>query len=95
MWHIALVLEKTPQDLTGNYSKILNVAQLAVINFLAPSGSSEINSSLYLNVHQYANKMLSKKSDIADAVMLHRTNTLGEMASSLFVRHEEHNRVKN
>ncbi|KAI0400279.1 Asparaginase/glutaminase [Xylaria palmicola] len=67
----------TPQDIIGNVSEILNVAQLAIVTFDAPGGSSGINSSLYLNISQYANRQLcSEDSDIAGAIMFHGTNTL-------------------
>ncbi len=73
----------TPQNLIGNYSEVLKVAQIAVINFPAPGGSAGINSSLYLNVSQWANRQLcSKDSDIAGAIMFHGTNTLEETVSS-------------
>ncbi|KAI1758311.1 Asparaginase/glutaminase [Xylaria castorea] len=74
----------TVENLIGNVSEVLNVAQLAVVQFAVSGGSSGINSSLYLNISQYANRQLcSKDSDIAGAVMLHGTNTLEETASSL------------
>ncbi|RYC64313.1 hypothetical protein CHU98_g1919 [Xylaria longipes] len=74
----------TVEDLIGNVSEVLNVAQLAVVQFDVRGGSSGINSSLYLNISQYANRQLcSKESNIAGAVMLHGTNTLEETASSL------------
>ncbi|KAI8950312.1 hypothetical protein F4801DRAFT_355831 [Xylaria longipes] len=72
----------TVEDLIGNVSEVLNVAQLAVVQFDVRGGSSGINSSLYLNISQYANRQLcSKESNIAGAVMLHGTNTLEETAS--------------
>ncbi|KAH7144598.1 Asparaginase/glutaminase [Dactylonectria estremocensis] len=71
----------TPQELIGNISEILDVAQLAVVNFDVPGGSSGLNSSLYLNISQHANRQLcSDDSDIAGAVMFHGTNTLEETA---------------
>ncbi|KAI1247360.1 hypothetical protein MGN70_011249 [Eutypa lata] len=71
----------TPQELIGNVSEVLDVAQLAVVRFAAPGGSSGINSSLYLNISQYANRHLcSEGSDIAGAIMFHGTNTLEETA---------------
>ncbi|KAI1633514.1 Asparaginase/glutaminase [Biscogniauxia mediterranea] len=71
----------TPQELIANVSEVLKVAQLAVVNFPVTGGSSGLNSSLYLNISQYANKQLcSKDSDIVGAVMLHGTNTLEETA---------------
>lgn len=72
----------TPQELIGNVSEVLDVAQLAVVRFAAPGGSSGINSSLYLNISQYANRHLcSEGSDIAGAIMFHGTNTLEETVS--------------
>jgi len=71
----------TPQDLIGNISEILDVAQLAVLNIPAPGGSAGINSTVYQNISQYANRHLcSKNSDIVGAIMFHGTNTLEETA---------------
>ncbi|TPX17812.1 uncharacterized protein E0L32_002913 [Thyridium curvatum] len=71
----------TPQQLIGNVSEVLDVAQLAVVKFPATGGSSGLNSSLYLNISQYANRQLcSEGSDIAGAIMFHGTNTLEETA---------------
>ncbi|WVR06111.1 hypothetical protein IAU60_003141 [Kwoniella sp. DSM 27419] len=66
----------TPEDLLGNYTEILDLAQIAVVRFVAPGGSSSINSTLYYNVSKAANEHLcSAGSDIAGAVMFHGTNT--------------------
>ena len=74
----------TPQDLIGNVSEVLNVAQLAVRTFPVSGGSAGLNSSLYLNISQAANRDLcGKHSDIAGAIMLHGTNTLEETVSSV------------
>ncbi|OIW22829.1 Asparaginase/glutaminase [Coniochaeta ligniaria NRRL 30616] len=71
----------TPEQLIGNVSEVLNVAQLAVVRFPASGGSSGLNSSLYLNISQYANRQLcSEDSDIVGAIMFHGTNTLEETA---------------
>ncbi|KAI1343089.1 Asparaginase/glutaminase [Xylariaceae sp. FL0016] len=71
----------TPQELIANVSEVLNVAQLAIVKFPATGGSAGLNSSLYLNISQYANKQLcSEDSDIAGAIMFHGTNTLEETA---------------
>ncbi|SPO06972.1 related to ASP3-1 - L-asparaginase II [Cephalotrichum gorgonifer] len=71
----------TPFDLIGNYSEVLNVAQLAVVTIPAAGGSAALNSSVYLNVSQQANRHLcSEDSDIAGAIMFHGTNTLEETA---------------
>ncbi|KAH6893538.1 Asparaginase/glutaminase [Thelonectria olida] len=71
----------TPEQLIGNVSEVLDVAQLAVVNFDVPGGSSGLNSSLYLNISQHANKQLcSKGSDIVGAIMFHGTNTMEETA---------------
>ncbi|KAH9883932.1 Asparaginase/glutaminase [Xylariomycetidae sp. FL2044] len=71
----------TPQELIGNVSEVLDVAQLAVVKFPVTGGSSGLNSSLYLNISQYANKQLcAEDSDIAGAIMFHGTNTLEETA---------------
>ncbi|WVQ82532.1 hypothetical protein IAT38_004661 [Cryptococcus sp. DSM 104549] len=66
----------TAQDLLGNYSEILDVAQISVVTFPTAGGSSNLNSTLYYNVSRYANEHLcSEKSDITGAVMFHGTNT--------------------
>ncbi|KAI8214819.1 hypothetical protein K4K53_011042 [Colletotrichum sp. SAR 10_77] len=71
----------TPEDLIGNITEVLDVAQLAIVRFPASGGSAGLNSSLYLNISQYANKQLcSEGSDIAGAIMFHGTNTLEETA---------------
>ncbi len=73
----------TPAQLIGNVTEVLDVAQLAVIQFPAPGGSAGINSSLYLNVTQFANKLLcDPSSDIVGAIMFHGTNTLEETVRS-------------
>jgi L-asparaginase len=70
--------------LIGNVSKVLNVAQFAVIRFPASGGSSGLNSSLFLDITQYANKQLcAEGSDIAGAIMFHGTNTLEETVREL------------
>ena len=69
----------TVQELIGNVSEVLNVAQLAVVRFPATGGSSGLNSSLFLNITQYANRQLcDPDSDIVGAIMFHGTNTLEE-----------------
>ncbi|WYZ39092.1 hypothetical protein EsH8_III_001006 [Colletotrichum jinshuiense] len=71
----------TPKDLIGNVSEVLSVAQLAVVRFPASGGSAGLNSSLYLNISQHANRQLcAEGSDIAGAIMFHGTNTLEETA---------------
>ncbi|KAI8723143.1 Asparaginase [Fusarium sp. LHS14.1] len=71
----------TPEQLIGNVSEVLDVAQLAVVNFNVSGGSSGLNSSLYLNISQHANRQLcDPDSDIAGAIMFHGTNTLEETA---------------
>ncbi|RYP52951.1 hypothetical protein DL768_001945 [Monosporascus sp. mg162] len=71
----------TTEDLIGNVTEVLEVAQLGIVEFEAPGGSSGVNSSLYLNISQVANRQLcSEGSDIAGAIMLHGTNTLEETA---------------
>ncbi|KAH7000112.1 Asparaginase/glutaminase [Ilyonectria destructans] len=71
----------TPQELIGNVSEVLDVAQIAVVNFDVTGGSSGLNSSLYLNISQHANQQLcSHGSDIVGAIMFHGTNTLEETA---------------
>ncbi|UPK96975.1 hypothetical protein LCI18_007910 [Fusarium solani-melongenae] len=61
----------TPQQLIGNVSEVLDVAQLAVVNFNVSGGSSGLNSSLYLNISQHANRQLcDPDSDIAFGVDL-------------------------
>lgn len=66
----------TALDLIGNYSEVLSVAQIAVVPFPAPGGSSSINSTLFFNISRAANTHLcSPDSDIAGAIMFHGTNT--------------------
>ncbi|KAL4938523.1 hypothetical protein BDV06DRAFT_231706 [Aspergillus oleicola] len=68
-------------DLIDKVPEVLDVAQLAVIDFPATGGSAGLNSSLYLNITQHLNEYLcSKDSDIAGAIMFHGTNTLEETA---------------
>lgn len=63
---------------------MLDVAQIAVVNFDVTGGSSGLNSSLYLNISQHANQQLcSHGSDIVGAIMFHGTNTLEETVSAL------------
>lgn len=62
---------------------MLDIAQLAVINFPVAGGSASLNSSLYLNMTQHASRHLcSEGSNIVGAVMLHGTDTLEETVSS-------------
>ena len=69
----------TVSELIGNVSEVLDIAQLAVIEFPTAGGSAGLNSSLYLNISQHANEHLcSEDSDIAGAIMFHGTNTLEE-----------------
>ena len=71
----------TAEDLIGNVSEVLSVAQLAVVRFPVSGGSSGLNSSLFLNITQYANRQLcGEDSDIVGAIMFHGTNTLEETA---------------
>jgi L-asparaginase len=56
----------TIYDLIGNYSEVLDKAQLAVIPYATPGGSSGLNSTLYFNISRDANKYLcAEGSDIA------------------------------
>jgi L-asparaginase len=53
-------------DLIGNYSEVLSKAQLAVISYATPGGSSGLNSTLYFNISRDANRYLcAPDSDIA------------------------------
>lgn len=73
----------TPQQMIGNVSEVLMMAQLAVVSFNVSGGSSSLNSSLYLNISQHANQHLcSPDSDIVGAIMFHGTNTLEETVST-------------
>ncbi|RDW74240.1 asparaginase [Aspergillus mulundensis] len=68
-------------DLIDTVPEVLDVAQLAVIEFPASGGSAGLNSSLYLNITQHLNKYLCDvDSDITGAIMFHGTNTLEETA---------------
>lgn len=58
---------------------VLDVAQVALVNLDGEPGSSNANSSLYLEISQHANKhVCSDSSDISGAVMMHGSNTLEE-----------------
>lgn len=79
----------TAQELIGNVSEVLDVAQIAVVSFDTPGGSSGLNSSLYLNISQHANRQLcAPDSDISGAIMLHGTNTLEETISAVLTVRE-------
>ena len=72
----------TPEQLIGNISEVLNVAQLAVVRFPVSGGSAGLNSSLYLNISKAANAQIcAEGSDIVGAIMFHGTNTLEETVS--------------
>ncbi|KAK3385973.1 Asparaginase/glutaminase [Podospora didyma] len=69
------------EHIIGNVSEALKMAQIAIINFPVVGGSAGVNSSLYLNISQHANRLLcAEDSDIAGGVMFHGTNTLEETA---------------
>ncbi|KAL4951560.1 Asparaginase/glutaminase [Aspergillus filifer] len=69
----------SPTDLIYEVPEVLDVAQLAVIEFPVTGGSAGLNSSLYLNISQHLNEYLcDADSDIAGAIMFHGTNTLEE-----------------
>ncbi|KAL4795253.1 Asparaginase/glutaminase [Aspergillus venezuelensis] len=71
----------SPTDLIDEVPEVLDVAQLAVIQFPVTGGSAGLNSSLYLNISQHLNEYLCDPgSDIAGAIMFHGTNTLEETA---------------
>jgi L-asparaginase len=74
----------TPAQFVNNNSEVLNLAQIGVLSFPAPGGSAGINSSLFLNVSQYANKQLcAEGSDLVGAVVFHGTNTMIETVGDL------------
>ncbi|KAK4683238.1 hypothetical protein QC764_123350 [Podospora pseudoanserina] len=71
----------TVDHMIGNVTEVLKVAQLAVVSFPVTGGSAGLNSSLYLNITQHANRHLcTEGSDIAGGIMFHGTNTLEETA---------------
>lgn len=75
----------TAQQLIGNVSEVLDVAQLAVVSFKVTGGSAGLNSSLPLNISQHANRQLcDPESDIVGAIMLHGTDTLEETVYPAF-----------
>lgn len=71
----------TFDQLVGNVSAVLSVAQLAFTTITTSGGSSSMNSSVFMNVTQHVNSQLcSPGSDIVAAIMIHGTNTLEETA---------------
>ncbi|ODO04819.1 hypothetical protein I350_05429 [Cryptococcus amylolentus CBS 6273] len=67
----------TAQELVSNYSEILDIAQIAFFHFPASSDSAGLNSTVFFNVSQAANRHLcSPDSEIAGAVLIGGTNTL-------------------
>jgi L-asparaginase len=79
----------TPAQFVSNNSEVLNLAQIGILSFPAPGGSAGINSSLFLNVSQYANKQLcAEGSDLVGAVVFHGTDTMIETVSDNLPSHE-------
>ncbi|CAM1502479.1 Fc.00g044630.m01.CDS01 [Cosmosporella sp. VM-42] len=71
----------TVKEFIGNVSEVLDVAQITFIDFPVSTESSGLNSFLYLNISQHANRQLcAEDSDIAGAIMHHGTNALEETA---------------
>lgn len=69
----------TPENMIGNTTEILDVAQLAIVTIPTSGGSSTLNSSTFLNITQQANRQLCpEESDISGAIMFHGTDTLEE-----------------
>jgi L-asparaginase len=84
--HYGLGKGPTALDLIETVPEVLDVAQLAVIQFPATGGSAGLNSSLYLNITQHLNRYLcSPDSDIVGAIMFHGTNTLEETVSFIYL----------
>lgn len=69
----------------GNYSEILDIAQLGIIEFgHDQGGSSNFNSSLYLAISHQTNRLLCNASyGITGAVLIHGTNSLEETLAGL------------
>lgn len=74
----------TPEQLIGNTSEVLDIAQLAVQYYgagAAGGGSANADSDRFLNISKHATeRMCNKGSDIVGAVMVHGTNSLAETA---------------
>ncbi|KAM0552481.1 hypothetical protein ACHAPJ_007809 [Fusarium lateritium] len=69
----------TPETLVGNVSEVLDIAQIAVVNFGGGQGSANADSDRFLNISMDAHKRLcTENSDIVGAVMIHGTNTLAD-----------------
>ncbi|KAH6662625.1 Asparaginase/glutaminase [Plectosphaerella plurivora] len=72
----------TPETLIGNVSEVLDIAQLAVVNFIGGrngGGSANADSDRFLNISMDATRRLCNcNSDIVGAVMIHGTNTLAD-----------------
>ncbi|KAJ4267791.1 hypothetical protein NW762_003906 [Fusarium torreyae] len=69
----------TPETLVGNVNEVLDIAQIAVVNFGGGQGSANADSDRFLNISMDAHKRLcTENSDIVGAVMIHGTNTLAD-----------------
>jgi L-asparaginase len=80
--HYGLGKGPTAQDLIEKVPEVLDVAQLAVIQFPATGDSAGLNSSLYLNITQHLNWYLcSLDLDLIGVIMFHGTNTIEETVS--------------
>lgn len=72
----------TPETLIGNVSEVLDIAQIAVVNFIGGrngAGSANADSDRFLNISMDAHtRLCACGSDITGAVMIHGTNTLAD-----------------
>ncbi|EKJ79314.1 hypothetical protein FPSE_00454 [Fusarium pseudograminearum CS3096] len=70
----------TPETLIESVSEVLDIAQIAIVNFTGGvdgATSANAGSDRFLNISMDAQKRLcSPDSDIVGAVMIHGTNTL-------------------
>ncbi|KAF5246542.1 hypothetical protein FAUST_1268 [Fusarium austroamericanum] len=72
----------TPETLIESVSEVLDIAQIAIVNFtggIDGASSANAGSDRFLNISMDAHKRLcSPDSDIVGAIMIHGTNTLAD-----------------
>ena len=81
--HYGNEISPTLPEFLNNVTEVFNIAQLGIIDMPDEGGSSALNSSMFLNITQHANRHLcSPDSDIVGAIMNHGTNTMEETVRS-------------